>query len=301
MQSLRLFILLCTVLISGCTPTGNSGEKARVLVTTGMIGDAVKYLLGNTAEVDILMGPGVDPHLYKASQGDMRRISEARLLVVNGLHLEGKMTETFERLAETKPVIFAGKGIPTPALLPIQGSKNLYDPHIWLDVARWSEGVAYIGRQLCINFTEDSAVIRQRLNTYLDSLGKLDKWCRLNLNEIQPDQRVLITSHDAFQYFGRAYGFKVKGLQGISTVSEYGLRDIREMVNFICDRKIKAVFVESSVPEQSIRAVIEGCQARGHQLNKGGTLFSDAVGADGSYFSMVRHNVATIKEALSQP
>ncbi|MBX7203605.1 MAG: zinc ABC transporter substrate-binding protein [Bacteroidia bacterium] len=287
--------------LTSCSEQSVSGQKSRVLVTTGMLGDAVKYLLGTQVEVDVLMGPGVDPHLYKATQGDMRRMTDAKLLVVNGLHLEGKMTETFGHLKKSKPVIAIGEGIPAEKLLEIQGSAHLHDPHIWLDVALWSTGLEYVGKQLQLAFPEDSAAIRQRLGIYLDSLQTLHHWSQTTLASIPSGQKTLITSHDAFEYFGRAYGIEVKGLQGISTVSEYGLKDISDMVNFICTHQIRAVFVESSVPAQSINAVIEGCQARKHPLQKGGTLYSDAVGQDGSYFSMIRHNVQTIQKALSAP
>jgi manganese/zinc/iron transport system substrate-binding protein len=289
-------VLLCTA----CAAPGRKEQSETVLVSTGMIGDAVRFLLGPAVEVDVLMGAGVDPHLYKASQGDMQRISQARLIVTNGLHLEGKMAETFEHISKSKSVFAMGDGIDSGELLPVAGSTGLFDPHIWLDVSLWKKGVQYVGTKLQKEFPSDSAGIRLRLDIYLDSLEKLDAWCKETLETIPEMQRMLITSHDAFHYFGRAYQMEVRGLQGISTVSEYGLRDVSNMVQLIVQRKVRAVFVESSVPEQSINAVIEGCGYKEHPLNKGGTLYSDAVGPDGSYFSMIRHNVSTIKKALSE-
>jgi len=301
MKKLLLAHLAILLIFGACSAPNKPDGKQRVLVSTGMIGHAVKAILGDVAEVEILMGPGVDPHLYKASQGDMRRISEASILVINGLHLEGKMAETFEHISKSKPVISVGEGIPESSRIPVPGSENLFDPHIWLDVNLWSKGILYAGRRLQEAFPGDSVAIGKRLSAYMDSLSALDEQARQMINQIPESQRILITSHDAFHYFGRAYGVEVKGLQGISTVSEYGLKDVSDMVQFICRRNIQAVFIESSVPTQSIQAVLEGCLAKNHPLQKGGMLYSDAVGPDGSYFSMIRHNVKTIQQALSPP
>ena len=299
-----LFFSLILLFGLGCGAPDSTEEphQLKIVCTTGMIADAVATIAGEEASVSALMGPGVDPHLYKASQGDLQRLSQADLIFYNGLHLEGKMGEILQKVGKRKPVIGVSDALARDRLLKLAAAADAYDPHIWFDVALWSEAVSHIGVSLEQLDTVHAAVYRERTAAYLDSLLQLDAWVRGQMASISPEQRVLITAHDAFAYFGRAYGVEVRGLQGISTVSEYGLKDVSDLVEFISGRKINAVFVESSVPAKSLEAVVEGCEKRGHPVRIGGTLYSDALGEagtpEGAYLGMVRANVRTIVQAL---
>ncbi len=277
-------------------------NSPRIVCTTGMLGDAIKNLVGDSIEVPVLMGPGVDPHLYKATQRDMKLLSSADVIIYNGLHLEGKMQEIFSRLKNLKVVIAAGELLPKEKLINSTDYLGASDPHIWFDVNLWSGIVAKVSIELQKKYPERASIISANEKNYLAKLFELDQFCKTSVSEISEKQRVLITAHDAFKYMGRAYGLNVKGLQGISTMAEYGLQDISEMVQFITDNGIKAVFVESSVPKRSIEAVIEGCSQKGHNVQLGGELFSDAMGKagtpEGTYIGMVKHNVNTINRAL---
>ena len=299
-----LAITTAALILAGCQATrpDTGTEKLNIVCTTGMIGDAVAKVAGDRATVTALMGPGVDPHLYKASQGDLQKLSQADVIFYNGLHLEGKMVEILEKVGKTRPVIAVSDGIDESRILQLGNLTDTHDPHIWFDVQIWSEVVSYIGANMEKLDSLHAAEYRERTAAYRDTLLALDSWVRNELGSIPKQQRVLITAHDAFSYFGRAYDVEVKGLQGISTVSEYGLKDVSDLVTFISARKIKAVFVESSVPTKSLEAVVEGCKKRGHGVHIGGTLYSDAMGQagtpEGEYTGMVRANVRTIVHAL---
>ncbi len=297
-------LLLFFMFLHACKMPDNKAENKsiKVVCTTGMLGDALKNILKDNAEVISLMGPGVDPHLYKATQGDLKALTAADIIVYNGLHLEGKMGEIFEKLKKTKIVIAAGEGIPATDLIQSSEFQGNYDPHLWFDVSLWSKAISYITKELNKSSLFDSTSLNNNLNHYKIQLDSLNKATYKQIASIDEQQRVLITAHDAFSYFGRAYDIEVKGLQGISTLSEYGLKDISEMVNYINTNKIKAVFVESSVSDRSLNAVLEGCKSSGHLIKIGGTLYSDAMGAEGSpegnYIGMVDYNVKTIVDAL---
>ncbi len=300
----RKYLWLWMCLATACTSAESTSADAdlKIVATTGMIGNALSEIAGERAQVNALMGPGVDPHLYKATQGDLRQLSDADLIFYNGLHLEGKMGEVLEKLARLKPVIAVAEGLPESELINSTDYADAYDPHIWFDVQRWAQAVAYAGQELARVDTANADYYLTRTQQYLRRLDTLDRYVSEQIATIPAEQRVLITAHDAFAYFGDAYQIEVRGLQGISTVSEYGLRDISELVNFIVERGIKAVFVESSVPRKSLEAVVEGAARRGHSVEIGGTLYSDAMGAAGTaagtYPGMVRSNVETIVTAL---
>ncbi len=220
----------------------------------------------------------------------------------NGLHLEGKMVDIFDKLGRLKTTIAVGEQLEKSSLINNTAFAGAEDPHIWFDVALWSDAIAGVANELQREFPGRSKKIAENLDSYQRELKELDEFARRQIASIPDSQRVMITAHDAFKYFGRAYNMDVRGLQGISTAAEYGLQDVSELVKFIADRRIKAVFVESSVPKKSIEAVIEGCRERGHDVKLGGELFSDAMGTagtpEGTYVGMVRHNVNTIAEAL---
>ncbi|PWJ40061.1 metal ABC transporter solute-binding protein, Zn/Mn family [Sediminitomix flava] len=278
-----------------------TSTKIKIVTTTGMIKDAVVNIVGDHAEVVGLMGSGVDPHLYKASPKDLKHIREADLIFYNGLHLEGNMTDVLEKVAKKKHVVSLGEQIPTSKLIALN-ENGVYDPHIWFDVALWREGVASTIKELVKADSVNAKAYEQNGKAYLKELDVLNGWVKEHLKVIPESQRVLITAHDAFSYFGKAYDIEVKGLQGISTMSEYGLRDVKNLVDFIVENKIKSVFIESSVPIASIEAVVEGCKEKGHEVKIGGTLYSDAMGAEGTtegtYLGMVRYNVETMVVGL---
>jgi len=309
----RLALLGYLLLLSGCglwisacsrhDPPGNPQGKVRVTVTTGMIADTVRNIGGDRVQVDALMGPGVDPHLYKASEGDISRLSEADIIFYNGLNLEGKMGDILVKIARRgKPVIAVSEAIDQSLLREPPELEGHPDPHIWFDVSLWMKTLPVISNALIEIDPEGRSIYEANTKTHQEKLTQLHDYCLEQIATIPKEQRVLITAHDAFGYFGRAYDIEVVGLQGISTVSEYGLKDIQRLVELIAQRKIKAVFVESSVPKRSIEAVVAGVRQVGHQVTIGGELFSDAMGAagtpEGTYEGMVRHNVDTIVKSL---
>ena len=304
-----LFIALLTGFVSCSREEGDGGVKnsaggvINIVATTGMITDIAQVVGGEHVKVRGLMGPGVDPHLYKASAGDVALLSGADLIFYNGLHLEGKMSEIFEQMKK--------RGIDTVAVTdsidrshletPPQFEGN-YDPHVWFDVTMWMKAVETV-RDTLIS-TDPANAIEYRANTeaYLAELAELNEYVDSKANLLPEDKRVLITAHDAFSYFGRRYGFEVRGLQGISTVSEAGTQDVQNLAAFIVERRIPAIFVESSVPPKFIEAVQAAVEAKGFDVKVGGSLYSDAMGnpgtPDGTYIGMVRHNIDTIVGAL---
>ncbi|MBL6449131.1 zinc ABC transporter substrate-binding protein [Fulvivirga sp. 29W222] len=299
------WLILGVIVISGCGKVAKeNSENAHfnIVTTTGMIGDAVTNIVGDSADVIALMGPGVDPHLYKATQGDLQKLTGADLIFYNGLHLEGKMGEVLEKLSHLKPVVAVAQNIEDTKLRKVPEFNNNYDPHIWFDVSLWIEAVREIDITLQKQDKRNAAYYHKNAMNYIKQLESLHAWVIQRVGTIPKEQRTLITAHDAFGYFGEAYDIEVKGLQGISTLSEYGLRDVSVLAKFIVDHKIKAVFVETSVSQKSINAVVQGAQERGFEVSIGGNLYSDAMGEEGTpegtYIGMVTANVNTIVEAL---
>ncbi|MEM6525098.1 MAG: zinc ABC transporter substrate-binding protein [Bacteroidota bacterium] len=296
-----IFILL--VVLFGCSleDQNETNTKLSIVTTTGMIADAVKNIVGDSAEVIALMGSGVDPHLYKATQGDLEKLTDADIIIYNGLHLEGKMGEVLEKLSRVKSVIAIADGLEKTELRTTPEYTS-YDPHIWFDVKMWRKAIEYTAMELGKSRPSANHYFNRNLNDYSRKLDTLDSWIIKKITEIPEKKRVLITAHDAFGYFGEAYGLEVKGLQGISTLSEYGLRDVADLVDYIVEKEINAVFIETSVSEKAINAVVQGCKQKGFNISIGGSLFSDAMGAEnsleGTYLGMVRSNVLTIVKAL---
>ena len=290
-------------ILTGCIePDQLNRKKILIVTTTGMIGDAVKNIVGDSADVASLMGPGVDPHLYKASYGDLRKLRNASIIVYNGLHLEGKMVDVFKKLSRKKNVIAVSEIIPENHLRKTAEFNGNPDPHIWFNVGLWRSAIEHMGLQIINADKIHADFYKNNLQKYLNRLDALDRYAKNEINKIPKEKRVLITAHDAFGYFGDAYTIEVKGLQGISTMADFGLNDISSLVNLITNRKIKAVFVESSVPRKAIDAVVEGCASQGHIVAIGGTLYSDAMGDPGTkednYIGMVTYNVNAIVKAL---
>jgi len=301
-QIKALLIFICVIVIAGCSASQSEDKDFTIVCTTGMLTDAVIQLVDTQATVIGLMGPGVDPHLYKATQGDIQHLSNADVIVYNGLHLEGKMGEVFDKLKQRKIIITAADALEQNELLNNSDFQGAYDPHLWFDVQLWRKVVGHLGKELSSNDQLPAKEIDLNWKAYSDSLEKLNEWVTGKIKSIDSSKRILITAHDAFGYFGRAYDIEVRALQGISTQAEFGLKDVSELVNFISKKGIKAVFVESSVSERSLTAVVEGCREKGHKVKIGGSLFSDAMGsenkAEGTYLGMVRHNVNTIVKGL---
>lgn len=293
------------VALSSCGGAGNAPQlagKPKVVTTIGMIADVASQIAGPHADVISLMATGVDPHLYKASQGDVAKLETANLILYNGLNLEGKMSDVLVKMGRARAVVAVSEAIPENLLREPPEFAGHYDPHIWFDVTLWEKTIAPIEKALAELLPDRAAELHGNAEAFRTELIALDAWVLEQIKLIPEDQRVLVTAHDAFGYFGKKYGLEVLGLQGISTASEAGLGDIERVVNLIVSRKIKAIFVESSVPRRTIEAVQQACRAKGHDVAIGGQLFSDAMGApgtpEGTYIGMVRHNVNTIVAAL---
>lgn len=294
-----LGLLLC--LLAGCTPAASqlpaSNGRLNVLATTGMVADAARVVGGEHVQVTALMGPGVDPHLYQPTARDQGRLKSAQVILYNGLHLEGRMGEFFEALSRTRTVVAVTRDIPEDRLLAWQSTGGLHDPHVWFDVQLWKIVVETIAQELSAADTAHAADYARRAATYQKELDALDAYCLKRAAEVPTEQRVLITSHDAFHYFGRAYGFEVVGIQGISTDSEAGLKAITDAVDLIKLRHIRAIFPETSVPRAAIERV-----ARDSGAVLGEELYSDALGSPESsaatYAGMIRTNIDQIIDAL---
>jgi manganese/zinc/iron transport system substrate-binding protein len=272
----------------------------RIVVTTGMVADIVSHVGGKQVELTQLMGADTDPHLYKAGQRDSIACKNADIIFYSGLHLEGKLSDFLSEFGRENPVFPITQFIPPDELLG--WDQGVYDPHAWFDVSLWSKTIPLVREVLSKYDPDRASEYAANATAYEKELAELHEECKAKLATIPKTHRVLVTAHDAFRYFGRAYDIEVHGIQGISTESEAGLNEVNRLVNMLVDRKIKAVFVESTVSEQNIRSLLEGCKAKGHTVVIGGSLFSDAMGAAntsaGTYPGMVRHNVETIHSAL---
>ena len=300
----RIYVILCALIATACSAPEQEASNGRIKIvaTTGMVADLARNIGGDRVEVIGLMGPGVDPHYYKASQGDLARITDADIVLFNGLFLEGKMEDIFAKMARSKKVVAVAGGVDEKNLRRPPEFLGHFDPHIWFDVSLWAQTVEVAVASLSELDPEGAEVYRRNGEQYRARLDALHQWVIEQVGQISEQQRVLITAHDAFGYFGLAYGFEVVGLQGISTVAEYGVNDVTQLVDRIVERQVKAIFVESSVPVRSIEAVRQGCLNRGFEVVIGGTLYSDAMGGAGSgadsYVGMVESNVNTIVGAL---
>lgn len=309
MKHILTTILLASFLLSACsTSTGRSqlpiAERTiNVVTTTGMIADIAKNIGGDRVQVTALMGPGVDPHLYKASEGDVQRLQEADVIFYNGLHLEAQMGEVLERMNDfgLRTVAVTDKIDRSLLQSPPEFQGN-YDPHVWFDVTLWMKAAEQVKETLVEADPASRSEYEANAAAHLMELEDLHRYVLDQANTIPAGQRILITAHDAFNYFGRAYGFDVRGLQGISTEAQAGTADVQALANFIVEEQIPAIFVESSVPQRNIEAVQAAVQAQGFDVKIGGSLFSDAMGTEGTpegtYVGMVNHNIDTIVTAL---
>ena len=301
---LLIFSMLaaCAASPSNALQEDLADRQIKAVATTGMIADIVKNIGGERVQVTGLMGPGVDPHLYKASEGDVQSLGEADVIFYNGLHLEAGMARVLERMHGYRRTVAVTDKIDRSMLFTPPEFKGAYDPHVWFDVSMWMQAAETVRDTLLEMDPGNSAVYQQNADAYLQELRQLDDYVKSQAGRVPENQRVLITAHDAFNYFGRAYGFQVRGLQGISTASEASTGDVAHLADFIAEQRIPAIFIESSVPRRNVEAVQAAVRARGFEVRIGGSLYSDAMGdpasPDGTYIGMVRHNIDTIVSAL---
>ena len=273
----------------------------KVGTTVGMVADIVKQVAGDKANVTNIIGTGVDPYLFNPTRSDVAVLLRSHIVFYSGLLLEGQMTDIFNKISRKRPVFAVTELLEESYLLQVAGS-NHHDPHVWMDVRGWMKAVEAVAAALSDFDPVNAADYNKNAAAYLKDLEKLDAYARQVIGSIPPAQRVMITAHDAFSYMGRAYGVEVMGIQGISTESEAGLKDINRLVDELVQRKIPAVFVETSVSDKNVRALLEGARSRGHEVAIGGSLFSDAMGKagtyEGTYIGMIDHNATTIARAL---
>jgi manganese/zinc/iron transport system substrate-binding protein len=308
-RTLLLSVLIGSCMASACGPARNSRSvdlstrTIRIVTTIGMITDIVQIVGGERVKVTGLMGPGIDPHLYKASEGDVARLLEADIVFYGGLHLEAQMGRVLERMADG-PIrtVAVTDQIDRALLLAPPEFKGNYDPHVWFDVTLWMKAVEQVRDTLVEADPNSAPLYTANAKAYLGELADLHAYVQAQAARVPEDKRVLITAHDAFNYFGRAYGFDVRGLQGISTEAQASTANVQTLADFITERRIPAIFVESSVPQRTIEAVQAAVRDRGFDVQIGGSLYSDAMGSpgtpDGTYVGMVRHNIDTIVTAL---
>jgi manganese/zinc/iron transport system substrate-binding protein len=277
--------------------------KLRVVTTVGMITDVVREVGTERVEVVGLIGEGIDPHLFKPNRKALIELYEADAVIYNGSHLEGRMTEVLARLSDrgTPTLALAESILSTGRIAPLPGDYYA-DPHLWMDVAAWREGVFLIAEFLADVDPTEGGSYKKNAEHYAARLLELEAYGRAVLETVPQERRILITAHDAFSYFGRAFDYEVRGIQGISTDSESGLKELEALIDLIVERQIPAIFAESSVSQKNIRALREGASARQHTVAFGGTLYSDAMGAagtyEGTYIGMLDHNYTTITRAL---
>ena len=304
------FFLLSALLIfcAACTESSGSIKREgtiKVVTTTAMIGDLVENIAGENVETLSLMGTGVDPHLYKASAGDVGKLAGADMIFYNGLHLEGKITDVLGQMRKSGIfTVGVAEGIDKSLLFSLAEYEGYYDPHIWFDVTLWKKAAKVVMEAFSLYDPQNARIYRRNTESYLKELDLLQAYIQKRIATLQPERRVLITAHDAFNYFGRGYGFEVMGLQGISTDSEASVADIRNLSKTITERKIPAVFVETSISPRYMRALQASVKARGFDVEIGGSLYSDSMGSlgteEGTYIGMFKSNVDTVVESLNR-
>ena len=303
----KLFLLLLPLaLFSQCRLEESTDENKRhhIVTTTGIIADGVNNIVGDSADVDFIMGPGTDPHIYKPTSMDVELLDEADIIISNGVHLEGKMAEMLDKYGQEKPVIRLGDGIPEDELIKVAEMDDAVDAHIWFDPMMWKDGLKYVSDELGKVDSKNKDYYADNFKTYAGELDKTSTWIEGEIESLPDSLRVLITSHDAFNYFGRRYNLDVRGIQGISTLSEVGLKDVANMVDFIVERKIKAIFTETGTSDKTAVSIQDGAREKGHEIVILGPLHADALGEPhspaGTYIGMIKENVRMIVEGLSE-
>lgn len=295
---------LAAVLLAIGAAAGSAGaqEKLGIVATTGMIADAVKQVGGDRVAVTALMGPGVDPHTYRQTRSDIAAMTKARAVFWHGLYLEAQLEDFLRDLGKRKTVVALAESLPKERLLSNKDYPGRFDPHVWMDPRLWKSVVLAARDALTALDPAGAETFKANAERHLGEIDALAAYADTAFASVPEGSRTLVTAHDAFGYFGKAYGYEVLGIQGISTESEAGLKQIEQLVETIVSRQIGAIFVESSVSDRNVRALIEGAAAKGHSVVIGGELFSDAMGApgtyEGSYIGMIDHNVTVITRAL---
>ncbi len=304
MKKQFLTVLAFAFLFASCKKEDkNENKKLNVVTTTSMITDLVKNIGGDLIEIKGLMGSGVDPHLYKASEGDVSKIVNADVIFYNGLHLEGKLVEVFEKMGHQNiKTIAIGESLEKNTLIGSDYFASNYDPHIWFSVENWKTITTFVVKKLIEIDPKNAKDFEINGKKYLAQLETLESNLKNKIATLPKEKRILVTAHDAFSYFGKAYDFTVVGLQGLSTTTEAGVQDVQKLAKFIIEKEVKAIFVESSVPKRTIEALQAAVESKGHKVTIGGTLFSDALGnantKEGTYIGMFEYNVNTIINAL---
>jgi len=298
----KSIICLCVLLLFACkSPTKPSG-KLKVVVTTTMLTDLVKNVGGDLIELQGLMGAGVDPHLYKASEGDVSKLFNSDIIFYNGLHLEGKLVAVFEKMDTQKTTVALGEFLAKDGLIGSDYFASNYDPHVWFNIQYFKEFSDKVTSVLSEKDPKNAASFTANNLAFQQELDLLHTAVVNTIATLAPEKRILVTAHDAFNYFGKAYGFKVVGLQGLSTATEAGVQDVQKLSDYIIANKVKAIFIESSVPRRTIEALEAAVLSKGHQVSIGGSLYSDALGdggsVEGTYVGMFLYNVKTIVNAL---
>lgn len=295
--------IIALLLLSCGQQTKEKSDSIYVVTTTTIISDLIENIGGEKVKVSGLMGPGIDPHLYKASEGDVSKLYSADIIVYSGLHLEGKLVDVFEQMKrQGKTQVALGEAIDKSKLRVSEKFGGNYDPHVWFDIGFFKDMAKEASRALSAYSPEDSLYFQENLEVYLEKLEDLEKELHEIVATLPKDKRRLVTAHDAFSYFGRAFDFDVVGLQGLSTVTEAAVSDVREIRDYILAHEVRSIFIESSVPRRTIEALQQAVLAKNHEVEIGGTLFSDALGdpgtEEGTYIGMFRYNVKTLVEGL---
>lgn len=298
-------MLVLLMIMTGCKDGTKKEEngKLKVVTTTSLLTDLLQQIGGGAIQVEGLMGSGVDPHLYKASEGDVNKLYTADIVFYSGLHLEGKLVDIFEKMErQHKKTVALAEILDKDDLLSSEYFASNYDPHIWFNIQFWKKIAQYATEKLQEADPKNAELFAANNKQYLQKLDALEKEIRETIETLPPEKRILVTAHDAFSYFGKAYGFQVLGLQGISTATEAGVQDVQRLSEFIIRNKVKSIFIETSVPRRTIEALQASVASKGHEISIGGSLYSDALGTkgtvDGTYIGMFRHNVNTIVGAL---
>lgn len=299
----RYIIVLVVLLQVSCKPIEDRiNQKYYIVTTTNILADAVKVLVRDSAHVETLMAIGVDPHLYKTSQRDLDKLFESDLVIYQGLYLEGKMNEVLKKFARTNPVMSVESFLSPTLLLRDEAFENSVDPHIWFDPDIWKEVMRGLATELTKINPQWEDYLQENLQAYEKQMEALDEELKGMIEGLPEERRILVTAHDAFAYFGQAYGLEVKGLQGLSTLSEPGLNDVTQLVQFITRNRIKAIFSEQSISPRGVKALVEGCRRNGHEVVLAGPLYTDSLGEPegpaGTYLDMLRYNMELIVENL---
>ncbi|MCW8980316.1 MAG: zinc ABC transporter substrate-binding protein [Altibacter sp.] len=299
----RVLLLLLIIGFFGCKETKQSSDKLNIVTTTTMITDLVKNIGGDAVNVQGLMGAGVDPHLYKASEGDVSKLYNADIIFYNGLHLEGKLVEVFEKMeTQNKTQVALAEYLDKKTLIGSEYFASNFDPHVWFDIQYYIQFAEKVAETLSEADSEHAETFQKNKENYIKKLKELEAEIKSTIESLPKQQRILVTAHDAFNYFGKAYDFEVVGLQGLSTATEAGVQDVQRLSEFIIEKNVKAIFVESSVPRRTIEALQQAVLSKGAQVTIGGSLYSDALGnagtEEGTYLGMFRYNVNTIVNSL---